>query len=96
MKLFFVVMRAVLSLLLLVVPTTFGTSEFVPVASYSASGHSACDFSESGPESGPSEYVPLDLIFCAWSFWNWYFHTWSFCTLSKVDKYAIYIVVKCK
>ena len=46
---FLLVLRAIIFFLLLVVPTTFGTSEFVPVAGYSASGHSACDLSESGP-----------------------------------------------
>ena len=39
MKLFFLVLRAVISFLLLVVPTTLCTFEFVTVAGYSASGH---------------------------------------------------------
>ena len=70
---FFLVLRAVISFLLLVMPTTFGTSELVPVAGYSASGHSACDLSESGPsEPGPSESGPSESghsePFCIWSF----------------------------
>ena len=24
----------------------------------------------------------LNIIFCAWYFWIWYFHTWPFCTWS--------------
>ena len=63
MKLFFSSFeKAVISFLLLVVPTTFGTTEFVPVAGFFfASGHSARDLYESDPSD--SEYHLLYLVF---------------------------------
>ena len=56
---FLLVLKAVMSFLLLVMPTTFDTYEFVAVAGYSAFGYFTSDLSESGPsEPHPSEYGP--------------------------------------
>ena len=68
----FLVLREVISFLLLVMPTTFGTSELVHVACYSVYDHSACDPSEYGPsESHLMRLVFLDLVLPHWSFCTW-------------------------
>ena len=63
--------------------TTFGTSEFVPVADCSASGHSARNLvllNLVPINLVLLNLVHLNLIFCAWSFCTFSFFTWSFCT----------------